>query len=163
MALRILRLLTGEEIVVILQAKMQTIIKAAIIMTVFMKFLEQISALAEKLVGGSKLSSDWAKSAGEMAGKAYKGLRAVQKRGSAGLKKHGMSAAKAARDGAKSYGSSIGNKGKSVAGAENTDNAASSEGKADGAGKTSGSSDENKGSGGSNDGSDSTPKGGPDS
>jgi hypothetical protein len=142
------------------QAKMQTIIKAAIIMTIFMKFLEQISGLAEKLVGGSTLKSDWGKSAGEMAGKAYKGLRAVQKRGSAAIKKHGMSAAKAARDGAKSYGSSIGNKGKSTGGVESpTDSVASSGGK-DGAGSTGegGPKDNTGGSGGGSDSSKSSPK-----
>jgi type IV secretory pathway VirB6-like protein len=63
------------------QEKLQSIIKAALIMFIFMKFMDQITGFASKLVGGAELNSDWDASASSMAKNAYGTLRGIQERG----------------------------------------------------------------------------------
>jgi type IV secretory pathway VirB6-like protein len=61
--------------------KLSTIFKAAILMFIFSSFLDKITEIASKLVGGAELKPAWGSSAGEMMMKAYGVARAVQSRG----------------------------------------------------------------------------------
>jgi hypothetical protein len=63
------------------QEKLQSITKAALIMFIFMKFMDQITSFASKLVGGAELRSDWNVSASGMAKNAYGTLSGIQERG----------------------------------------------------------------------------------
>lgn len=97
------------------KAKMESIIKAGLLLFIFSKFMDQITKFATALVGGAELSSSWGMSAGDMAKKAYGAMRAVQKRGMGAIKQGG----KAARGGIKAMKSEATksvNKGKAVEG-----------------------------------------------
>jgi type IV secretory pathway VirB6-like protein len=91
--------------------KLATITKAALLMFIFLKFLDQISKFAQELVGGATLSSDVA-GAGKMAARMLKTMQDIQKRGMGALKKHGIGAAKEAGGRIKSAVRSLGSKGK---------------------------------------------------
>lgn len=69
-------------------AKLSTITKAALLMFIFLQFLDKISKFAQELVGGATLSSNIA-GAAKMAGKVMGGLQAIQKRGMGAAKKLG--------------------------------------------------------------------------
>ena len=73
--------------------KMNTIIKSAFIMFIFAGFIDKISELAAKLVGGSELKSN-SMSAMSMAKKSFGALNAIQERATRGMIKHGGAAAK---------------------------------------------------------------------
>lgn len=77
--------------------KMDTIIKSAFIMFIFAGFIDKISELAAKLVGGSELKSG-SMSAMDMAKKSFGALNAIQERGMRGTVKHGMKAGEKAID-----------------------------------------------------------------
>ncbi len=72
--------------------KMNTIIKSAFIMFIFAGFIDKISELAAKLVGGSELKSN-SMSAMSMAKKSFGALNSIQKRARGGMMKHGGAAA----------------------------------------------------------------------
>ena len=94
------------------KTKMESIIKAGLLLFIFSNFMDQITKFAAALVGGTELSSN-AMSAGDMAKKAYGAMRAVQKRGMGAI----TQGAKAARGGikaSKSEASKSANKGKAV-------------------------------------------------
>ncbi len=91
--------------------KLATITKAALLMFIFLKFLDQISKFAAELVGGAQLSSDIA-GAGKMASRVMKGLQEIQKRGMGALKKHGGAIARRGGEAFKSGVNALGNKGK---------------------------------------------------
>lgn len=94
------------------QTRVLTIIKAALVVFILMKFMDRISVFAKELVGGASLSSDWKVSAFSMAEKGRSNVRAVQKRAGRALLKHGS---KIARAGMSAIGNSFyraGTKGK---------------------------------------------------
>ena len=93
------------------QDKLNTLIKAALIMFILMKFIDQISALAARLVGGEALQSDWNLN---MAKNSYKALRGMQKRGMGLAKKAGGSIARGGINKARKLGN-LGNTGKAIA------------------------------------------------
>jgi type IV secretory pathway VirB6-like protein len=93
--------------------KINSIIKAAFLMFIFTKILDQIPSIATALVGGAKLASN-SVGAGAMARKSFEALHAVQKRALRGIKKHAPAAAKRAAGAAKSVGQSIGDRGTAV-------------------------------------------------
>lgn len=95
--------------------KLESIIKAAFLMFIFAKFMDQISGFAAKLVGGTALASDWNVSAVGMAKKSFDTMRSIQQRGMNTVKKHGGTVARAAGEKARSAVNAVGNKGKSVA------------------------------------------------
>ncbi|MES2678097.1 MAG: type IV secretion system protein [Pseudomonadota bacterium] len=70
------------------QAKLNTIMKAALLMFIFTKFLDKIGELAEKLLGGVELKSG-SKGAAESLAKAFGISKAITSRGSRGTKKWG--------------------------------------------------------------------------
>ncbi|MBM5782254.1 MAG: hypothetical protein FJ368_02405 [Pelagibacterales bacterium] len=74
------------------QAKLSTIIKAAFLLFVFLSILDKISEVAQKLVGGAGLSSDWKASMTGISKASYETLRGVQKRGMGAIKKAGGAA-----------------------------------------------------------------------
>jgi hypothetical protein len=80
------------------QAKLNTIIKAAMIMFIFTGFMDQIATVAKALVGGADLKPDWHSSTAKMAASLKNGLRAVQKRGNRGLLKGVKNIGGATRD-----------------------------------------------------------------
>jgi type IV secretory pathway VirB6-like protein len=96
------------------QDKLQTIIKAALIMFVFMKFMDQISLFAYHLVGGSMLESGWKISAAGMAKNAYKTLRGIQERGMNVIKKQGGFIARKAGQELQGIGRALGDRGRAV-------------------------------------------------
>lgn len=73
------------------QAKLNSIIKAAFLLFVFLAILDKISSLAQNLVGGSELSSNWG-SMTQISKSAYENLRGVQKRGMGAMKNAGTAA-----------------------------------------------------------------------
>jgi hypothetical protein len=91
--------------------KLQTIIKSALIMFVLMKFIDQISVLAAKLVGGEELKSDWNVN---LTGKSYKALRGIQKRGMRVAMKVGGSVIRKGANTVGNFARDVGNKGKST-------------------------------------------------
>lgn len=93
--------------------KIQTIIKSTLLLFIFMKFMDEISNFAKELVGGAALSSD-SISAKKMATKAYSAMRSVQGRGSNALDKHGTALKDSIKENVKGLGAALGNKGKSV-------------------------------------------------
>jgi hypothetical protein len=95
------------------QEKLQSIIKAALIMFIFMKFMDQITGFAKALVGGAELKSDWNASASGMAKNAYGTLRGIQQRGMR-VAKAGANGIMRAGGQAKSMIGSMGNKGKAT-------------------------------------------------
>ena len=95
------------------QEKLQSIIKAALIMFIFMKFMDQITGFASKLVGGAELNSDWDASASGMAKNAYGTLRGIQQRGMR-VAKSGFKGVMRAGGQAKSMIGLMGNKGKAT-------------------------------------------------
>jgi type IV secretory pathway VirB6-like protein len=95
------------------QEKLQSIVKAALIMFIFMKFMDQITGFAKKLVGGAELKSDWDASASGMAKNAYGTLRGIQQRGMR-VGKAGAKGIMRAGGQAKSMIASMGNKGKAT-------------------------------------------------
>lgn len=94
-------------------AKLQTIIRAGLLMFILMQFLEKISTFSAALVGGDGLSSDWG-SAKKMASKSYGALRGIQQRGMGLAKKHGIPAIRSGVSAMKSIGSAALDRGKSV-------------------------------------------------
>ena len=72
--------------------KMNTIFKAAFLMFIFTKFLDQITTLSSKLVGGSSMSSG-APGTASLGGKALGYAKAVQSRGTNATRKWGGRAA----------------------------------------------------------------------
>jgi len=95
------------------QEKLQSIMKAALIMFIFMKFMDQITGFASKLVGGAELNSDWDASASGMAKNAYGTLRGIQQRGMR-VGKAGLNTIMRAGGQAKSMIGLMGNKGKAT-------------------------------------------------
>lgn len=77
------------------QEKVATIMKAAFLMFIFSKFLDTLTAFAQKLVGGVPLSSG-SKDGMEMFGKAAGVANAARKRIAGGVRKHGMKIARGA-------------------------------------------------------------------
>lgn len=94
--------------------KIDTLVKSAIIMFVFSQFMDKISDLAAKLVGGAKLSSN-TPSATAMATKAYGIAKGVQQRGMRATKKAAPKAVAYAGAMAKSAVRGLGEKGKHLA------------------------------------------------
>ena len=94
------------------KTKMESIIKAGLLLFIFSNFMDQITKFAAALVGGSELSSN-AMSAGDMAKKAYGAMRAVQKRGMGGITQ-GLKASRGGIKATKSEASKSANKGKAV-------------------------------------------------
>ena len=77
------------------KTKLQSIIKAAFIVFIYMQFMDKIAEFAKKLVGGGDLSSDWGVSG--VASKAAGAMQGAVERGRRGLAKHGGSAMSAMR------------------------------------------------------------------
>jgi len=75
------------------QEKMATITKAALLMFIFLQFLDKISGFATDLVGGAELKSNLA-SAAKMTGAAFAALRGVSERGRRAITKHGGAVAR---------------------------------------------------------------------
>lgn len=94
-------------------AKLQTIIRAALLMFILMQFLEKISEFSTALVGGEALSSDWG-SAKTMASKSYNALKGIQQRGMGLAKKHGVPAIRSGASAMKSIGQAALSRGRSV-------------------------------------------------
>ncbi len=133
------------------KAKLQTLIKAAMIMVVFMSFLGMIADVNKALFGGvGNIKPDWDKGASKKMESAYNFVRGAQKRGASALWKHGLSGAKALRSGVKSIGSAIGNKGKSVAETNVADRVGASASGVDNNLSSAAAKEEVKGSGGEN-------------
>ncbi len=133
------------------KAKLQTLIKAALIMVVFMSFLGMIADVSKALFGGvGNIKPDWDKGASKKMESAYNFVRGAQKRGASALWKHGLSGAKALRSGVKSIGSAIGNKGKSVAETNVADRVGASASGVDNNLSSAAAKEEVKGSGGEN-------------
>lgn len=96
-------------------AKLSTITKAAIIMFIFSKFMDQITLFASRLVGGANLGADaWKASATNAAAKARGAMRAVQKRVNRASIKVGKGAARGGAKAGRLASDIVGNKGKSV-------------------------------------------------
>ncbi len=93
--------------------KINSILKAAIIMFIFTKFMDQISGFAAELVGGKTISSG-SMSAMDMAGKAFGTLRGIQKRGVGAISKGIPNVARAAGSAAKGAIRKLAGQGKSV-------------------------------------------------
>lgn len=130
------------------QDKLNTLIKGGLIMFILSKFIDQISTLAAKLVGGNALQSDWNMN---LASKSYKTLRGIQKRGmrlgkslAAGVARKGVGAAKSA-------GRTLGTKGRAVADMEARSGVGDTTGRSAGSSTTS-SSQGSSGTSKSNDG-----------
>lgn len=94
--------------------KLNAIIKAALLMFIFTHFMDKVSALAAKLVGGSTLESR-TPSALAIAESARETASDVQKRGTRASWKAGKSMGKKAGRTAKSAAKRLGDQGKSVA------------------------------------------------
>ena len=95
------------------QEKLQSIVRASLIMFIFMKFMDQITGFASKLVGGAELKSDWDVSASSMAKNAYGTLRGIQQRGMR-VAKAGAKGVKRAGGQIKSMIGEMGNRGKAT-------------------------------------------------
>ena len=95
------------------ETKLKSIINGAMLMFIFMKFMDQISSFASKLVGGSQLDSNWG-SATQMVSESYSALRGLQKRGMGAIKKHGGTIARKAGEKATGAANLMGSGGKSV-------------------------------------------------
>ena len=93
--------------------KVNTIIKASMLMFILMKLMDQISDFASKLVGGAALKSDWG-SMSKMMSKSYGTLRGIQTRGMAVAKKHGGAAIRSGIQGAANIGHMAMSRGKGV-------------------------------------------------
>lgn len=91
------------------QAKLRTIMQSAFIMFILTKFLDQITLLAEKLVGGSELKSQ---SGGALAsaGKAFGIAKGIEKRGMGAIRKHGGGLARRVGGAVKSFANDAGKK-----------------------------------------------------
>lgn len=127
--------------------KLYAILKAAILMFVFTKFLDQISYFASKLTGGTELKPEWG-GMETMVSKSYDALKGIQKRGMRALKKHGGTAARKGMEGVKGITNAIGNRGKAVASISKesgADSTASSADKDKGADQIARSDDKTKG------------------
>ncbi len=92
-----------------LATKVTSLIKAALLMFIFTKFLDKIQELAISLVGGADLGANWG-SAKNMTKKAFGALSGIQNRGMRAIQKHGGSAARSA---GQKIGA-MGNRGKGV-------------------------------------------------
>ncbi len=95
------------------QTKLESIMKAALLMFIFTKFMDQITMFAAKLVGGAELKSDWGGVA-TMASKSYGALRAIQERAINASKKHAGTVARKGVDAFKNKTREVGDKGKSI-------------------------------------------------
>lgn len=101
-------------------AKLSTIFKAAILMFIFSSFMDKITEVAAKLVGGAELKPSWGMSSGKMMIHAFAAARAVQSRGINAVNKYLnpiTGEGKAWRVGAKKIGKAakfVLNKGKSL-------------------------------------------------
>lgn len=95
------------------QTKLESIMKAALLMFIFTKFMDQITMFAAKLVGGAELKSDWGGVA-TMASKSYGALRAIQERAINASKKHVGTVARKGVDAFKNKTREVGDKGKSI-------------------------------------------------
>lgn len=95
-------------------AKLETIVRAAIIMFIFSSFMDKMTGFAAKLVGGAELKSNWGASTSQLAGKAYSIGTAVQGRAVRALKKHGGTVARKVIGGAKSNMRDVSGSGRSV-------------------------------------------------
>ena len=95
-------------------AKLENIIRAALVMFILTKFMDKITEFAAALVGGAELKSDWNISAAGMAAKSYAALRQIQTRAMHGLKKHGGKVARKGVEGMKGLAHAAGDKGKAI-------------------------------------------------
>jgi type IV secretory pathway VirB6-like protein len=112
--------------------KLNSILRAAILMFIFANFMDKITTFAKALVGGAELKSNWNISTAQMASKAYSGARNVQKRAMGAIKKHGSTAVRAAGSQISSTARDATNRGKSAdavhstGGSSSVDNGSSS-------------------------------------
>ena len=74
--------------------KLETITKAALIMFIFLNFIDTMTLFASKLVGGSEINSDWNIKTARMLKGAHNLIRGIQKRGMRAIVKHGASMAR---------------------------------------------------------------------
>ena len=74
--------------------KLETITKAALIMFIFLNFIDTMTLFASKLVGGSEIKSDWNVKTATMLKGAHNLIRGIQKRGMRAIVKHGASMAR---------------------------------------------------------------------
>lgn len=95
------------------ETKLKSIINGAMLMFIFMKFMDQISSFASKLVGGAQLDSNWG-SATQMVSQSYSALRGLQKRGMRAIKKHGGTIARKTGEKATQAANYMGNQGKAA-------------------------------------------------
>jgi len=125
--------------------KLDTIIRAAIIMFIFSSFMDKMTGFASKLVGGAELKSNWNVSTSKLAGKAYGIASAVQSRGVHALRKHGLNVARKGIEVGKDQMRSISSKGRSVdpiqkEGSDKTESSTAREGASTTANSTAGGS-----------------------
>jgi type IV secretory pathway VirB6-like protein len=78
----------------ITKEKLETITKAALIMFIFLNFIDTMTLFASKLVGGSEINSNWNIKTATMLKGAHNLLRGIQKRGMRAIVKHGASMAR---------------------------------------------------------------------
>ncbi len=88
--------------------KLMTLAKAALIMFVFSKFMDNINSIASELTNGTTISTNWAVKPSDMAQKAFGALKAVQDRGKRALQNVGRAGVGAATSAA----NAVGNRGK---------------------------------------------------
>ncbi len=74
--------------------KIETIAKSALIMFIFLNFIDRLSLFASKLVGGSEVGSDWRVKTSLMAKGMNDLMRGIQKRGMRAMVKHGPTVAR---------------------------------------------------------------------
>jgi hypothetical protein len=129
------------------QTKILSLMKAAVLFFILLQFMDKITTLAAKLVGGSELKSN-TMSAADMAGKANEVVRGIQRRGMGMIKKNilpragraagvafsgiaalGSRGKKASDTAERSEGGhTVGNSGSEGSGGNNADNSASRSG-----------------------------------
>jgi type IV secretory pathway VirB6-like protein len=95
--------------------RLGSIVKAALLMFIFSSFMDKISALASKLVGGSEISSQ-TPGVADMSKKAMSYGSSISTRGTRAMKSIGMAAAKKGYGKVKNAVGKYGNQGKSVQG-----------------------------------------------
>ncbi len=95
------------------QERLNSLIRAALLMFIFSSFMDQISMLAQKLVGGSQLKSNTPGSI-DIAKKAYGVGEGIRKRGTRVMKNATRKTASNVYGGIKDIAADLGNKGKSV-------------------------------------------------
>ena len=78
----------------ITKEKLETITKSALIMFIFLNFIDTMTTFASKLVGGSEINSNWNVKTTRMLKGAHNLMRGIQKRGMRAMLKHGASIAR---------------------------------------------------------------------